>query len=411
MTWLDSLRIAGHGLTANALRSALTVLGLLIGVGAVIMLIAVGNGSSQQVQQRIEALGTNTLTVLSGRFGFGGGRQSQLGTSTRSTSLTLDDVRALQDRANAPDIQRVAPVVNASGATASYQGATYTPQQLQGTTPDYLKIRNLHIADGAAFTAEDEQNHRRVVLLGQTVATNLFGSQNPVGVRIKLGGSSWDVVGLLAPRGSNGLQDQDDVVIAPLSAVRDNLTGHTDTVNSITVEAESRDVMDATSSEITSTLNANHRITNPSQSSFLVLNQGALLDTSNQTSSVFTTLLGAVAAISLLVGGIGVMNIMLVSVTERTREIGIRKAVGARHLDIMMQFLIEAMLLSVVGGVLGIVAGLVGSQFEVIGVQPVVVPGSVILAFGVAVGVGLFFGIYPANRAASLRPIEALRHE
>ena len=216
------------------------------------------------------------------------------------------------------------------------------------------------------------------MLLGQTVAESLFGTQNPVGSRIKLGGSSWDVVGVLKSKGSNGIQDQDDVVIAPLSAVRDNLSGHGDTVNSITVEAISRDAMDAASSEITSVLNANHHITNSSDSSFLVLNQGDLLSTSNETSSVFTTLLGAVAAISLLVGGIGVMNIMLVSVTERTREIGIRKAVGARHLDILMQFLVEAVLLSIIGGLLGIVAGLLGSQFEVVGVQPVVVPASVL---------------------------------
>jgi putative ABC transport system permease protein len=409
MSWIDTLRIAGHALTANALRSALTVLGLLIGVGAVIMLIAVGNGSSQQVQERIESLGTNTLTVLPGGFGSGG--RSQLGTSSKSTDLTMADVDALKDKASAPDIKRVAPVVDAQGQTASYEGATYSPQQLQGTTPGYLKIRNIEVAQGSAFTSQDEQDHRRVVLLGETVASNLFGTQSPVGAYIKLGGSSWQVVGVLKSQGSNGIMDQDDVAIAPLTAVRDNLTGHADTVSTITVEAISRDAMDAASSEITSVLNSNHDITSASGSSFLVLNQGALLDTSNETNSVFTTLLGAVAAISLLVGGIGVMNIMLVSVTERTREIGIRKAVGARHLDILMQFLVEAVLLSIVGGVLGIAAGLLGSQFEVVGVQPVVVPASVVLAFGVAVAVGLFFGIYPANRAAALRPIEALRHE
>jgi putative ABC transport system permease protein len=409
MSWLDSLRVAGHGLTANPLRSALTVLGLLIGVGAVIMLVAVGKGSSQQVQDRIESLGTNTLTVLAGG-GFGGGGQNQLGTSTQSTDLTLDDAKALRNKSNAPDIKRVAAVVNAS-ATASFEGATYTPQQIQGTTPAYLKIRNKDVDAGSAFTSQDEKQHRRVVLLGPTVATNLFGTQNPVGSQIKLGGSSWQVLGVLKSQGSNGLMDQDDVLIAPLSAVRDNLSGHSNTIDSITVEANSRDAGDAASAEITSVLNANHDITDPSDSSFLVLNQASLLSTSNDTSSVFTTLLGAVAAISLLVGGIGVMNIMLVSVTERTREIGIRKAVGARRLDILMQFLIEAVLLSIVGGVLGVVAGLLGSKFEVVGVQPVVVPASVLLAFGVAVAVGLFFGIYPANRASALRPIEALRHE
>jgi putative ABC transport system permease protein len=406
----ENFRIAWQGLAANRLRSALTMLGILIGVGAVIVLVAVGNGSSVAVQKQIESLGTNTLVVSRARFGFGGGSRATNGTQSTVSALTNQDVTALHDRTQAPDLKLVAPVINES-VTATYAGATYSPSQFVGTTADYLSIRNYSVASGTAFTATDVTNRARVALLGQTVVTNLFGSQNPVGATVQFNGIDYTVIGVLAPKGSNGVQDQDDIVITPITAVQDTLAGENASLSSITIEANSRSAMSAAADEVTTVLLGTHRITDPTNADFQVLNQATLLSTAGSTNSVFTVLLGAVAAISLLVGGIGVMNIMLVTVTERTREIGIRKAIGARRSDILGQFLVEAVLLSVIGGVIGVIAGLLVSRIRIVGVTPVVAPYSVALAFGVAVAVGLFFGLYPANRASALHPIEALRHE
>jgi putative ABC transport system permease protein len=410
VTLWESCKIAVGGLLANRLRSALTMLGILIGVGAVIMLVAVGAGSSQAIQKRIESLGTNTLVVFRRGIGPGAGGRSGVGTQSRRSALTLADVKALQDKTAAPDVKEVAPTVNAS-VTGTFQGATYSPQQFVGTTPAYARIRDFTTAEGSFFSDDDVTAHDKVLVVGRTVVTNLFGSTDPVGQQVKLNSATFTVVGVLEPKGSNGAQDQDDVAMAPYTAVQDSLTGNTGSLGSITVEAASRKQMDAAAAEVTAVLSSTHKLTSPANPDFNVLNQATLLSTSTSTSRTFTVLLGAVAAISLLVGGIGVMNIMLVTVTERTREIGIRKAIGARRTHILSQFLVEAVLLSILGGVLGVVAGIIGSQFKVVGVTPVVQPYSAFLAFGVAVAVGLFFGIYPANRAASLRPIEALRYE
>ena len=412
MRTTESFKIAIRAIVGNGLRSALTMLGILIGVGAVIMLVAVGNGSSVAVQKQIQALGTNTLIVnRQAGFGPGAGGRSRTGTISRPTDLTMKDVDALRDKSANPDIKAVAPTLNAQSVTGTYQSSTYSPASFIGTSAEYFEIRNYKIASGQFFTNDDVDNHARVVVLGQTVVTNLFGTGvDPVGQTVKFGNINMTVVGMLAAKGSNGAQDQDDVAMAPITIVQDSFAGVSTSLNNITVEAKSRNVMDAASSEITATLLGTHRITTGTPD-FSVLNQGTLLATSSSTNQVFTVLLGAVAAISLLVGGIGVMNIMLVTVTERTREIGIRKAIGATKGDILTQFLVEAVLLSVLGGLVGVAAGLIGSTFKVVGVTPVVAPYSVFLAFGVAVVVGLFFGIYPANRAASLRPIEALRYE
>jgi putative ABC transport system permease protein len=300
--------------------------------------------------------------------------------------------------------------VNTS-VTATYNGATYQPSQFVGTTANYLTVRDYTVAEGAAFTSEDVTNRARVALLGQTVVENLFGSEDPVGATVQFNGIDFTVTGVLTPKGSNGAQDQDDVVIAPITAVQDTLVGQTTPLSNITIEARSRGAMSNAADEVTTVLLGTHHISDPTNADFQVLNQATLLATASSTNDVFTVLLGAVAAISLLVGGIGVMNIMLVTVTERTREIGIRKAIGARKTDILGQFLVEAVMLTVLGGLLGVAAGLIGSRFRIVGVTPVVAWYSVALAFGVAIAVGLFFGLYPANRAASLRPIEALRHE
>jgi putative ABC transport system permease protein len=405
MIGAESIRIALQGLMANRLRSGLTILGMLIGVASVIILIAVGTGSSQAVQKRIESLGTNVLLVL--RFGGLGGARSTAGASM---PLSAADATALSDPDAAPDVQSVSPVVNATSPTLASGGVSYSPAEFVGTTSSYADAHSYTMAGGAFFTPADLAAHSRVVVLGPTVVDNLFAGQNPVGQSIQVNGDEFQVIGVTNPKGSNGAQDQDDIALAPLSAVEDTLTGFGN-LSSITVQAKSRGALDAASNEVTSILDARHHIPATGTPDFRVVNQGSLLATSSQTSDVFTTLLGAVAAISLLVAGIGVMNIMLVTVTERTREIGIRKAIGARKSDILTQFLVEAVLVSVFGGVLGVGVGVLGSQFQIAGVQPVIETYSLALAFGVAVVIGLFFGSYPASRAASMRPIEALRYE
>jgi putative ABC transport system permease protein len=403
----EALAVAFAGLTANKLRSGLTILGLMIGVGSVIVLIAVGTGSSNSVEKQIDALGSNVLMVTT-TPSLGGLRG---GTSTSSTQLTLADVSALENRFEAPDVKSVSPVVNANGVTLTYNGTTYQPSSFVGTTRSYQHARNYTIGQGSWFTTAQENSHSRVAVVGPTVVSELFGGQDPVGDTIQVNGTNFEIVGVTASKGSNGTSNQDDVVIAPLTAVQDTLTGY-GSLSQIVVQASSRDTLSAAQTEVTDILNQRYPTTGSStSSSFNVINQGSILQTSTASSKVFTTLLGEVAAISLLVGGIGVMNIMLVSVTERTREIGIRKAVGARRSDILTQFLIEAVLVSVFGGVAGVIAGIIGSHFRIAGVQPVIAPYSIALAFGAAVLTGLFFGTYPASRAAALRPIEALRFE
>jgi putative ABC transport system permease protein len=402
----ETLRIAWSGITANKLRSGLTILGMTIGVASVIVLIAVGNGSSKAVASRIQSLGTNVL-IVQGSGGFRGGARAS---TTATISLTKADAEALQNPGLAPDVKSASPVVNASSVKLVSGSSSYEPSSFIGTTPSYLTAHSYKVQEGASFTSEDVTKHARVAVIGQTVLQELFAGQSPVGQSIKINGSNYDVVGVLASKGTNGATNQDDVVMAPIATVQDSLTG-TGPINSITVQAKSESSLNAAESEVTSILEERHKIKNTSEPGFSVLNQGSLLETSSSTSGVFTTLLGEVAAISLLVGGIGVMNIMLVSVTERTREIGIRKAIGARRSDILTQFLTEAMLVSLFGGLTGVLVGVVGSQFEIAGVHPEVATYSIFLAFGAALASGLFFGTYPAARAAALRPIEALRFE
>jgi putative ABC transport system permease protein len=402
----EMLRIAWGGITANKLRSGLTILGMTIGVASVIVLIAVGNGSSKAIQSTIQSLGTNVLVVqASGGFRFGAR------TSTAETvSLTKADAEALQNPSLAPDVKSASPVVDASSVSLVYDGTSFEPSSFVGTTPSYLTAHTYKIAEGAAFTAEDVAKHRRAAVIGQEVVQELFAGASAVGQNMKVNGSNYEVVGVLAKKGTNGTTNEDDVVMAPITTVQDSLTG-VGAIDSITVQAKSESSLNAAEAEVTTILEERHKIKDTAEPGFSVLNQGSLLETSSSTSSVFTTLLGEVAAISLLVGGIGVMNIMLVSVTERTREIGIRKAVGARRSDILTQFLTEAMLVSLFGGLCGVAVGVIGSQFEIAGVHPQIATYSIFLAFGAALASGLFFGTYPAARAAHLRPIEALRFE
>ncbi len=402
---LETLRLALTGIFANKLRSGLTILGMTIGVASVIVLIAVGNGSSKAVQSSIQALGSNVLLVEAG-FSFGGTAVSAV---TAPVSLTVADANALADKVQAPDVAAAAPAVDAS-PTLVYGSTTYSPSQFVGTTPAYATAHDYTLQAGTFFSSQEVKQHDRVVVLGPTVVTNLFGGADPVGDTIQISGVSYQVIGVTTPKGTNGVTDEDDIAFAPITAVQDTLTGY-GSVNSITVQARSEAALNAAQAEITSILEQRHQITDTTNPGFRVINQGSLLTASSASSNVFTTLLGEVAAISLLVGGIGVMNIMLVSVTERTREIGIRKAVGARRSDILRQFLTEAVLVSVFGGLAGVALGVIGSQFTIAGVHPAIATYSIFLAFGAAVLTGLFFGTYPAGRAAALRPIEALRFE
>jgi putative ABC transport system permease protein len=404
----EALKIALRGVGANKLRSALTVLGILIGVGAVIVLVAVGTGSSADVQKRIQALGTNTLTV----FNRGGGARGQVGPQTQRITITDADLTALNDKFQAPDLVAASPVVQVNNATATYQAASTSVAEVIGTDAAYMNTTDRHIAAGRGITADDVASHNRVAVIGETTAANLFpAGSNVIGQTIQINNVAYNIVGVQTVKGSNGNQDLDDIVVAPYTAVQDTLSGSTGGFSQLVAQAKSSSVMDTAQAEILTILDSRHNISAGATSPFSVLNQGSLLAASASTTQTFTVLLGAVAAISLLVGGIGVMNIMLVSVTERTREIGIRKAIGAPKSAILSQFITEAVILSLLGGAAGVAAGIVGSHFKIVGIQPVIAGYSIPLAFGVAIAVGLFFGIYPANRAASLRPIEALRHE
>jgi putative ABC transport system permease protein len=393
------------GIFANKLRSGLTILGLTIGVASVIVLIAVGNGSQKAVQASIEALGTNVLLVEPG-FSFGG---SSVTSISPPVSLTTADADAFANKTLAPDVQSAAPSVSAS-PTVVYNGTSYSPSQFVGTTPAYAGAHDYSIQTGTFFTSAQVKDHARVVVLGPTVVSNLFDGADPVGDTIQINGVNFEVIGVTVPKGTNGLVDEDDIGFAPITTVQDELTGY-GSVDSITVRSKSSADLNAADAEVTSILEQRDDITDTANPGFRVINQGSLLTASSSTSSVFTTLLGEVAAISLLVGGIGVMNIMLVSVTERTREIGIRKAIGARRADILTQFLTEAVLVSIFGGLAGVLLGVVGSRFTIAGVHPAIELYSVFLAFGAALLTGLVFGTYPASRAAAMRPIEALRFE
>jgi putative ABC transport system permease protein len=431
MRLAESVRFAVTGIVANKMRSALTMLGILIGVASVITLVAVGTGSSRDVQASISRLGSNTLFVLplqEGGGGAGRGIGAQIrrllgiksppvnGTQTRAARLTFEDADALRDPVNAPHVQAVAPAVVIQRATASQGTSSHTVNLLLGSTADFLAIDNSSVACGSPFTDEDYAAHRHLALLGPSVAQDLtYGDTCAlVGQQIQLNGQPFYVGGILAAKGYSGQQDLDDRVVAVGTAVQDALYGYNPPaqgpISGISVQATSGEDTKLAQAEVTAIISARHHV-NLLNADFIVFNSSAVLDVSGSANHTLTILLAAVAGISLLVGGIGVMNIMLVSVTERTREIGIRKAIGAGRSDIIGQFLGEAVMLSLAGGVLGVLVGMGAAHFEIAGVHPVVAPYSIWLSLGVSLFTGLFFGLYPASRAADLRPIDALRYE
>jgi putative ABC transport system permease protein len=406
---IDSIRVALRGMLANRMRSLLTMLGILIGTAAVILLVAVGTGISNLVQHQIETLGSNAVYVFPQQGSRGG--QNRGGTSARQIRLTDADVTALSDRNRAPDIAAVAPTVQ-TGVTAVADGTTYALQSFVGTTPVYGQIRNATLQTGRFFDETDEANHAKVAVIGQTVVEHLWNKGfNPVGQWVDFNGVRFRIIGMLEKKGSSGIGDQDDVVIAPMSTVKDSMVGNIDTYSQIAIQAASRTQTDAAQAEAMAILRQTHKLRPGQPLDFQIFNQASLLNTGKAAALVFSLLLAAVAAISLFVGGIGVMNIMLVTVTERTREIGIRKALGAQRIDILSQFLVEAVLLALIGGALGVAVGVGFAQLHVGPLRPVVSAGSIVVSFIVSALVGVFFGAYPANRAAKLTPIEALRYE
>jgi putative ABC transport system permease protein len=406
---LDDLRGALRGLSANKLRSALTVLGIFIGVGAVIIVVGYGNGSSQAVQNRIKALGTNTITIVNrGRFGRGPATAGS--TQTQSATITPQDVSSMQDQNQAPDILSVSPVLSSS-ATATYSSASDSSVTITGTTPTYLQAEDFQVEAGSSITASDVTNHAQVAVIGQDLLSDLYATgQNPIGSNVFFGSARFRVVGVLADKGSSAGADENNVAIIPYTTAEDYITGYTNNFTELIVEAKNAKDVNAAENEADDIL-ASANQTSVANLPFTAINEATLLSTSASTSSTFTVLLTVIAAVSLLVGGIGIMNIMLVTVTERTREIGIRKAIGAPRSAILTQFLIEAVMLSLIGGVAGVIVGVVGTNFKIDGVKPIPTPESIIGAFLVTVVVGVFFGFYPASRAASLRPVDALRYE
>ena len=404
------MRVALSALTVHKLRSFLTMLGVVIGVGAVISLVAVGQGAQAQVVNQFQSLGANLLTVSSAQnYGF-----SRQGLQQQTRSLTNADVDAIT--ALATTIKYIAPEYSSNGATMTYAGKT-TNTSISGVTPEYSVVRNWTLSGGRFISAEDNANLATVVVLGQQVVKDLFGSAtaNPVGEVVRINRQNYEVIGVLNAKGQNGPSNQDAVAFMPLRAAQLKLGGAgTNTLRTISLQVRSADEMDLAQAQVRGILRALHGLQASAADDFQIQNQADILSSVSQATGTFTTLLGSIAAISLLVGGIGIMNIMLVSVTERTREVGLRKAVGAKRNDILLQFLAEAMVLSVIGGALGVACGVGGAQLITPllgGSKALVTPQSVGLALAVSLAIGIFFGLYPANRAARLNPIDALRYE
>ena len=395
---MEILRSSLRGMTSNKMRSALTLLGVLIGVASVILLVGVGSGSAQAVANRIDSLGTSTLTV----------RSSARASGIRFQNLTTTVSDALGDKTMAPDIGSVVPQVTATETVTA--GALSTSAQIVGTTAPYFDVTNSPIAQGTSFTTNDLTTARRVVVIGADLATTLFPGKDAVGQTVIIGSTPYVVDGVMAAKDSTGFSNPNSVLVAPLTRVQQSISGYGD-LSSIVLKATSADTVDAAQAEATSVINSVLKITDSTTATYTISNQSQLLATRTSTASTFAAMLAAVAGISLLVGGIGVTNIMLVTVTERTREIGIRKALGATRGAILGQFLTEATLLSLLGGVLGVAVAVIGSQFSIMGVTPSIVPSSVVLALGVSLGIGVFFGGYPAARASAMRPVDALRHD
>jgi macrolide transport system ATP-binding/permease protein len=401
---LESLTMALSSIFSNKLRSFLTMLGIIVGVGAVIAMIAIGQGAGAQITERISQLGANLLMVRSGAFHRGPSRSA----AGSVTSLVYEDAQAIAEEC--PSVSKVD--ANYSRNAQVVYGNKNTNTGVNGVTPNYPDVRNFPVEQGSFVTEEDDRFMRRVAVLGKTVVENLFGEENPIGEYIKIKRSIFQVIGVMSEKGGSGFRDEDDVIFVPLKTAQKRLFG-VDYVSVINVQAKGEEVMDQASSEITSLLRERHRLKSDDEDDFNIMSQSDILSTVQETSNTFTMLLAGIAVVSLIVGGIGIMNIMFVSVTERTREIGIRKAIGAQRRDILSQFLIEAIIVSLSGGIIGIFLGISASNLisRFASWETVITPISVVLSFSFALVVGLFFGFYPARKASLLNPIDALRYE
>ncbi len=410
MNALAAIRIALRALRVNKLRSILTMLGIIIGVGAVITMIAIGSGAQAQVEEQIRALGTNLIIVTPGSVTTGGVR---MGAGSRS-SLTEDDAYALQREL--ADVQAAAPALRGTGQVV-YAGTNWSTQ-FYGVTPEYFEARNWVIASGKGFDPADITGAGKVVLLGETVARTLFGDSDPIGQIIRVRKVPMEVIGVLQRKGQSMMgQDQDDVILMPISTARNRVLGGTQaklrSVGSISVKIREGADMAHAEAEMRTLMRQRHRLQAGQDDDFALRNLSEVLGAREESTRIMTLLLAAVASVSLLVGGIGIMNIMLVSVTERTREIGLRMAVGARGKDILSQFLVEAVTLALVGGFCGILLG-VGGSFAIghfAGWRTDLNVNAIVLAVSFSAAVGVFFGFYPARKASRLLPIEALRYE
>ncbi len=405
MDFMSILRIAWRALSRNKLRSALTMLGIIIGVGAVIAMVGVGQGAQKKVQEQISAMGTNLLFVSSGTVNKGG---LHLGWGQTKT-LVNDDMKAI--------LREVPTVAAASPGSGSSAQVVYENQnwytRITGTDPAYFQIRDWPFADGGSFSDDDVQHDADVAVIGETVRQNLFPSVEPVGKTIRIGNLPFQVVGVLAPKGQSGMgQDQDDTVVIPITTLQKKITGQ-DWLQFIMVSAVSQPASYVAQQQITSLLRDRHRIRPGEDDDFFVRNLADIAELADQSAKVMTLLLASIAGVSLIVGGIGIMNIMLVSVTERTREIGIRIAIGASESDVQRQFLSESVVLSLIGGAIGILFGVSAALLitKVFGWAVLISPSAIVAAVVFSTAVGIFFGFYPARKASQLDPIEALRFE